>query len=210
MAEAGAKVLNAQAVEFAKERGSRSTRARPVGPLPGADPSTDGTVVRGDPPPGCPARSSASRASATILLESASAAAETAHRPRRARRSRQAAAHRRDRTDALVVSRENLHDEARLRGPCTTLRRSRPVSSTAWARSARSAPASTPRTRTCGGVVRRAVQGRNQSSGHSTSSFPNHVDGPAGPDRRRRPCAPSPIHRVSGPPLPSWTLAAVV
>ncbi|HEX5109039.1 MAG TPA: aspartate kinase, partial [Vicinamibacterales bacterium] len=46
MAEAGAKVLNAQAVEFAKERGiaiyARATR----GPLPGTDPSSDGTVVR--------------------------------------------------------------------------------------------------------------------------------------------------------------------
>src|SRR6187549_1136035 len=46
MAEAGAKVLNAQAVEFAKERGiaiyARATR----GPLPGHDPSSDGTVVR--------------------------------------------------------------------------------------------------------------------------------------------------------------------
>src|SRR5215207_95372 len=50
MAEAGAKVLNAQAVEFAKERGvalyARATR----GPLPGADPSADGTVVRKHPP----------------------------------------------------------------------------------------------------------------------------------------------------------------
>src|SRR5512132_3873662 len=46
MAEAGAKVLNAQAVEFAKEKGiaiyARTTR----GPLPGVDPSADGTVVR--------------------------------------------------------------------------------------------------------------------------------------------------------------------
>src|SRR6187431_690146 len=46
MAEAGAKVLNAQAVEFAKERGiaiyARATR----GALPGPDPSSDGTVVR--------------------------------------------------------------------------------------------------------------------------------------------------------------------
>src|SRR6187200_3220849 len=50
MAEAGAKVLNAQAVEFAKEKGiaiyARATR----GPLPGADPSLDGTVVRKSPP----------------------------------------------------------------------------------------------------------------------------------------------------------------
>src|SRR5438477_1935850 len=46
LAEAGARVLNAQAVEFAKEQGiaiyARATHA----PLPGADPSADGTVVR--------------------------------------------------------------------------------------------------------------------------------------------------------------------
>src|SRR6185295_9256880 len=50
LAESGAKVLNAQAVEFAKEKGiaiyARATRS----PLPGADPSADGTVVRRHPP----------------------------------------------------------------------------------------------------------------------------------------------------------------
>ena len=50
MAECGARVLNAQAVEFAKEKGiaiyARATR----GPLPGVDPSADGTVVRRNPP----------------------------------------------------------------------------------------------------------------------------------------------------------------
>ena len=50
MAESGAKVLNAQAVEFAKERGiaiyARATKSQ----LPGADPSADGTVVRRNPP----------------------------------------------------------------------------------------------------------------------------------------------------------------
>ncbi len=46
LAEAGARVLNAQAVEFAKERGiaiyARATRSA----LPGPDPSLDGSVVR--------------------------------------------------------------------------------------------------------------------------------------------------------------------
>src|SRR2546425_1193927 len=50
LAESGAKVLNAQAVEFAKEKGiaiyARATSSRP----PGADPSSDGTVVRRHPP----------------------------------------------------------------------------------------------------------------------------------------------------------------
>src|SRR6201990_3272145 len=50
LAEAGAKVLNAQAVEFAKDKGiaiyARATSAA----LPGADPAADGTVVRRHPP----------------------------------------------------------------------------------------------------------------------------------------------------------------
>src|SRR4029450_9389079 len=50
MAEAGAKVLNAQAVEFAKERGIAIYARATAGPLPGADPSADGTVVRKNPP----------------------------------------------------------------------------------------------------------------------------------------------------------------
>ena len=45
-AESGAKVLNAQAVEFAKERGIAIYARSTAGPLPGIDPSADGTVVR--------------------------------------------------------------------------------------------------------------------------------------------------------------------
>ena len=50
MAEAGAKVLNAQAVEFAKEKGIAIYARATSGPLPGLDPSSDGTVVRKSPP----------------------------------------------------------------------------------------------------------------------------------------------------------------
>src|SRR5689334_19050666 len=50
MAESGAKVLNAQAVEFAKEKGIAIYARATQGPLPGVDPSADGTVVRKDPP----------------------------------------------------------------------------------------------------------------------------------------------------------------
>ena len=50
MAESGAKVLNAQAVEFAKEKGIAIYARATNGPLPGADPSADGTVVRRNPP----------------------------------------------------------------------------------------------------------------------------------------------------------------
>ena len=50
MAEAGARVLNAQAVEFAKEKGIAIYARATQGPLPGADPASDGTVVRRSPP----------------------------------------------------------------------------------------------------------------------------------------------------------------
>jgi aspartate kinase len=46
LAESGAKVLNAQAVEFAKESGIAIYARSTTGPLPGKDPSEDGTVVR--------------------------------------------------------------------------------------------------------------------------------------------------------------------
>jgi aspartate kinase len=46
LAESGAKVLNAQAVEFAKERGIAIYARATAGPLPGQDPTADGTVVR--------------------------------------------------------------------------------------------------------------------------------------------------------------------
>jgi aspartate kinase len=48
LAESGAKVLNAQAVEFAKEKGIAIYARATASPLPGPDPSSDGTVVRRD------------------------------------------------------------------------------------------------------------------------------------------------------------------
>src|SRR5438045_3393778 len=50
LAESGAKVLNAQAVEFAKEKGIAIFARATSSPLPGSDPSADGTVVRKSPP----------------------------------------------------------------------------------------------------------------------------------------------------------------
>src|SRR6478609_2570187 len=50
LAESGAKVLNAQAVEFAKEQGILIYARATAGSLPGGDPSADGTVVRRHPP----------------------------------------------------------------------------------------------------------------------------------------------------------------
>jgi len=50
LAESGARVLNAQAVEFAKEKGIAIFARATASPLPGADPTADGTVVRRHPP----------------------------------------------------------------------------------------------------------------------------------------------------------------
>src|SRR6185295_9759944 len=50
LAESGAKVLNAQAVEFAKQQGIAIYARATASPLPGTDPSSDGTVVRRYPP----------------------------------------------------------------------------------------------------------------------------------------------------------------
>lgn len=50
MAESGARVLNAQAVEFAKEAGIAIYARATNGALPGSDPSADGTVVRKNAP----------------------------------------------------------------------------------------------------------------------------------------------------------------
>jgi aspartate kinase len=114
MAEAGAKVLNAQAVEFAKEKGiaiyARATR----GPLPGLDPSADGTVVRKDPPrmPGTVV-GVASERDVIVLEAEANPADVLALLDARGLAGKQL--HVFDDRTNLVISRENLHDEERFR-----------------------------------------------------------------------------------------------
>src|SRR3954451_2901377 len=49
LAEAGARVLNAQAVEFAKEKGIAIYARATASPFAGADPSSGGPVVRAEP-----------------------------------------------------------------------------------------------------------------------------------------------------------------
>jgi len=119
MAESGARVLNAQAVEFAKEKGiaiyARATR----GPLPGVDPSADGTVVRRDPPrmPGTVV-GVASESDLIVLEASAPPADVIAVLDERGIAGKQLHVFG-DRTD-VAISRENLHDEARLRDALQT------------------------------------------------------------------------------------------
>ena len=119
LAESGAKVLNAQAVEFAKQAGIAIYARATAGKLPGADPSSDGTVVRKHAPrtPGTVVgvaserdvfvlQSAGNAVSLLDFLDARSVAAKQLHVA-----SYGAAG------DGLtmIVSRENLHDEPRLR-----------------------------------------------------------------------------------------------
>ena len=114
MAEAGAKVLNAQAVEFAKEKGIAIYARATAGPLPGPDPSIDGTVVRKSPPrmPGVVVGVASERE--VIVLESeTNPPAVVGLLAERSVPGKQLHVFG-DRT-TVVISRENLHDEDRLR-----------------------------------------------------------------------------------------------
>jgi aspartate kinase len=119
LAEAGAKVLNAQAVEFAKEKGIAIYARATASPLPGADPSSDGTVVRRHAPrmPGTVAGVASER---DILL------LQAARDPMRVvevmdecgvsgKQLHVAALGIPGDGGTLVISRENLHNEDRLR-----------------------------------------------------------------------------------------------
>jgi aspartate kinase len=114
MAEAGAKVLNAQAVEFAKEKGIAIYARATNGALPGADPSADGTVVRRNPPrmPGTVVGVASERD--VIVLEGHMkpdpllAALDEHHVAGKQ-------LHTLDDRTTLVISRENLHNEEKVR-----------------------------------------------------------------------------------------------
>jgi aspartate kinase len=114
MAEAGARVLNAQAVEFAKEKGIAIYARATAGPLPGPDPSSDGTVVRKSPPrmPGTVV-GVASEKDVIVLDAEARPGELLALLDERGVAGKQLHIFT-DRT-TVVISRENLHDEERLR-----------------------------------------------------------------------------------------------
>jgi aspartate kinase len=119
LAEAGARVLNAQAVEFAKERGIAIYARATASPPPGQTGSSDGTVVRRDAPrtPGVVVGVASERdviaiqgdAPGTELLELLDA------RQVAGKQLHVAAFGGGGDGMALVVSRENLHDEEQLR-----------------------------------------------------------------------------------------------
>ena len=116
MAESGAKVLNAQAVEFAKEKGIAIYARATGGPLPGLDPSSDGTVVRRDAPrmPGTIVGIASERD--VLMLESDAtaddllSALDTHHVAGKQLHVTSNPSH-----VTLVISRENRHDESNRR-----------------------------------------------------------------------------------------------
>jgi aspartate kinase len=114
MAEAGAKVLNAQAVEFAKDKGIAIYARATAGPLPGIDASLDGTVVRKSPPrmPGTVV-GVASEKDVIVLQADAKPSDVLALLDERSVAGKQL--HVFENRVNMVISRENLHDEPRLR-----------------------------------------------------------------------------------------------
>jgi aspartate kinase len=119
LAESGAKVLNAQAVEFAKQAGIAIYARATSSPLPGADPSSDGTVVRRHAPrtPGSVVGVASER---DVLVLQAAADAdrllEMLDMRSVAGKQLHVASYAGDGDlVTMIVSRENLHDETRVR-----------------------------------------------------------------------------------------------
>jgi aspartate kinase len=114
LAESGAKVLNAQAVEFAKESGIAIYARATASSLPGSDPTADGTVVRRNAPraPGSVAGVASER---DILVLHAEADPQEALAFLDDHKVGGKQLHVAATRLALVLSRENLHQEARFR-----------------------------------------------------------------------------------------------
>ena len=124
LAEAGARVLNAQAVEFAKERGIAIYARATASPLPGQDPAADGTVVRKHAPrmPGAVVGVASERDTLLLQLDEADGPIRHgtgAHAELLALLDREGVAgkqlHQIGERLTLIISRENLHEESRLR-----------------------------------------------------------------------------------------------
>ncbi len=130
LAESGAKVLNAQAVEFAKEKGIAIYARATASALPGADPSEDGTVIQHASRDAVrPARTVVGVASERDILvlhcdgESTGPALLHAGEILALLDEHKVAGkqlHRVGNSLTLVISRENLHEENRLRAALST------------------------------------------------------------------------------------------
>src|SRR5215470_13487828 len=121
LAEAGARVLNAQAVEFAKEKEIAIYARATASPLPGTDPSADGTVVRKFPPrrAGAIVGVASERDILIVELDLAQSRAEQPSRDLLGLLDDCGVSgkqlHQMTGLLTLVLSRENLHQEGRLR-----------------------------------------------------------------------------------------------
>jgi aspartate kinase len=119
LAEAGAKVLNAQAVEFAKERGIAIYARATVQPPPGDSELTDGTIVRkfASRPPGTVVGIASEKD--LFLLKAGGQSAEVFEfldaQKVCGKQLHVESIKGAPPTLAMVISRENLHDEARFR-----------------------------------------------------------------------------------------------
>ena len=121
LAESGAKVLNAQAVEFAKEKGIAIYARATASPLPGADPAVDGTVVRRYPPRAAGIVVGVASEKNVLLLEFDHTAAQPGERDdallgmldSHGVTGKQL--HVAGGRTTLLISRENLHEEDRVR-----------------------------------------------------------------------------------------------
>ena len=115
LAESGAKVLNAQAVEFAKEKGIAIYARATASPLPGTDPSADGTVVRKFPPrmPGTVVGVASERD--VIVIDAPTLVFALLDEYRVAGKQLHVAGTQ----VTLIVSRENFHEEERVRRELT-------------------------------------------------------------------------------------------
>jgi aspartate kinase len=116
LAESGARVLNAQAVEFAKEAGIAIYARATAAPLPGIDPSADGTIVRKHVSPvSGTVVGVASERDVLVLHAGVERSAEAILALLDDHRVAGKQLHLADGRLTLVVSRENLHEEGRLR-----------------------------------------------------------------------------------------------
>jgi aspartate kinase len=120
LAESGAKILNAQAVEFAKEKGIAIYARATASPLPGPDASADGTVVRRNAPrmPGAVVGVTSERDILVLEYAADGAAGRTPGALFELLDAHGVAGkqlHLVDGRLTLVISRENLHEEARVR-----------------------------------------------------------------------------------------------
>jgi aspartate kinase len=117
LAESGAKVLNAQAVEFAKEKGIAIYARATASALPGADPAADGTIVRRYPPRTAGIVVGVASERDVLVLEFEDAGSSTTDLLELL--DRHGVAGKQLHVEAgrmsLLISRENLHEEHRVR-----------------------------------------------------------------------------------------------